>query len=152
LACSLGLKSHSHIAKLERGEAPSLALAVRIACLLEVSTDALLRDSIPVEAVDIPLSATFQKAETVELIDFGRRMRTLRLHHQLSQRELAHQLGVVSRSYISDLEAGHKYPSVDVAVRMADLFDVTIDVLLINTPDTTDTVADAKNTTSLSLI
>lgn len=54
LARQLALKTHSHVSYLETGrKEPSLDLVLRIADLLGVTTDYMLRDTIPVEAVDL---------------------------------------------------------------------------------------------------
>ncbi len=65
------------------------------------------------------------------MIPFGVRLRALRLQHQLSQRDLARTLGLASRAYIGGLESDRgKLPSLELVVRMADLFGVTTDDLL----------------------
>lgn len=54
LAQRIGLASHSHIAKVESGQdRPSLDLVIRIASLFGVTTDYLLRDNVPVEAIQL---------------------------------------------------------------------------------------------------
>jgi transcriptional regulator with XRE-family HTH domain len=130
LAQKIGLASHSHIAKIEANQDPvSLNLVIRIAQLLDISTDYLLRDT-------IPLDAPTQHAISVErdsrvTAGFGTRLKALRLRHQLSQGALARQLGLASRAYIGGLEADRgKLPSLELIVRMADLFGVTTDDLL----------------------
>jgi transcriptional regulator with XRE-family HTH domain len=128
LARKIGLAAHSHIAKLEGGEAPSLGVLLRIADTLNVSTDYLLRDTIPVEGPVPPLMPT---ALDEQAIPFSDRLRELRLHRHLSQRQLADLLGVASRAYIGGLEAGNgKLPSLELVVRIADLFEVSTDYLL----------------------
>ncbi len=53
LAQQLGLRRQGYISNLETNRiAPSLQLVVRIADLFKVSTDYLLRDGVPVEAVE----------------------------------------------------------------------------------------------------
>jgi transcriptional regulator with XRE-family HTH domain len=63
-------------------------------------------------------------------LSFGGKLRVLRLRLEQSQIELANQLGLSSGAYISNLEAGRKLPSLDVVIRIADLFGVTTDMLL----------------------
>jgi transcriptional regulator with XRE-family HTH domain len=128
IARQIGLESHSHIAKLEGGEAPSLSTVLRIARLLNASTDYLLRDTIPIEAPIPPLTSP---TSDDQITSFGNRLRALRLQHQLSQRDLARTLGLASRAYIGGLESDRgKLPSLELAVRMADLFGITTDDLL----------------------
>jgi transcriptional regulator with XRE-family HTH domain len=64
---------------------------------------------------------------------FGERLRDLRLKRDLSQSELARLLGLAARAYISNLEAGRKMPSLDLAMQIAELFGVTTDYLLRDT-------------------
>jgi transcriptional regulator with XRE-family HTH domain len=128
MARQIGLESHSHIAKLEGGEAPSLSMVLRIARLLNASTDYLLRDTIPIEAPILPLTSP---TSDDQITSFGNRLRALRLQQHLSQRDLARTLGLASRAYIGGLESDQgKLPSLELVVRMADLFGVTTDDLL----------------------
>jgi transcriptional regulator with XRE-family HTH domain len=55
----------------------------------------------------------------------------LRLQRNLSQVDLARQLGITRQGYISNLEAGRKRPSPELVVQTADLFGVTTDDLLL---------------------
>lgn len=61
---------------------------------------------------------------------FPQRLRALRQAHGLTQAALAQLLGLAHQGHISNLEAGRKSPSIDVVVRVADLFGVTTDHLL----------------------
>lgn len=62
LARHLGLKRQGHVSNLEMGrKAPSLDLVVQIADFFEVTTDYLIRDSIPLES---NFSATSHTAKT----------------------------------------------------------------------------------------
>lgn len=57
------------------------------------------------------------------------RIRALRLAKQITQAELAEMVGV-TQGYISHLEAGtKKNPCVQVLMRMARVFSVTVDEL-----------------------
>jgi transcriptional regulator with XRE-family HTH domain len=127
MARQIGLESHSHIAKLEGGEAPSLSMVLRIAQLLTVSTDYFLRDTLPIEGpIEPHISTSFEAT-----VPFGTRLRILRLQHQMSQRDLARKLGLTSRAYIGGLEANRgKLPSLELMVRIVDLFGITTDDLL----------------------
>jgi transcriptional regulator with XRE-family HTH domain len=44
-------------------------------------------------------------------------------------RELADALQFKSHGFIGDLESGRKYPSLDLAVKVADFFGVSVDQL-----------------------
>lgn len=59
---------------------------------------------------------------------FPERLRLLRAQHRYSQETLAFRTGV-SRLTIQSWESGKHYPSLVLAERLADLFDVTIDYL-----------------------
>jgi transcriptional regulator with XRE-family HTH domain len=130
LAHQLGLASHAHIANLEASkDAPSLDLIVRVVRLFSVTADSLLRDTIPIEelAAHRLLSANTSELSTQY---FGTQLRVLRLQRNLSQVDLARQLGIARQGYISNLEAGRKRPSPELIVQTADLFGVTTDDLL----------------------
>ncbi|MFP4435779.1 MAG: helix-turn-helix domain-containing protein [Chloroflexaceae bacterium] len=60
---------------------------------------------------------------------FGEKLRSLRLKRGLTMRELADALNFKSHGFIGDLESGRKYPSLDLAVKIADYFGVTVDQL-----------------------
>jgi len=60
---------------------------------------------------------------------FGEKLRYLRQKHGLTMRELANAVGFKSHGFIGDLESGRKYPSLDLAVKLADYFSVTVDQL-----------------------
>ena len=61
---------------------------------------------------------------------FGRKLAHLRAQRRLTQIELAALLGIESQGYISDLEAGSRIPSLDLATRAATAFQTTLDYLL----------------------
>jgi len=130
LAHRLSLASYARIIRLEANQdAPSLALVRRISRLFNVTTDYMLRDTIPVDAV---------AASDVEQVDdsgtlpqlFGAKLRARRLSRKLSQTDVARNLRLGSRAYISNLELGRKTPSLDLVVQIADLFGVTTEYLL----------------------
>jgi transcriptional regulator with XRE-family HTH domain len=60
---------------------------------------------------------------------FGEKLRLLRQRRGLTMRELADALGFRSHGYIGDLESGRKHPSLELAVKIADFFGVSIDRL-----------------------
>lgn len=61
--------------------------------------------------------------------DFGNRLKTLRLQHNLTQSQLAQKLGV-TKSVISAYETGIRMPSYDILIAIARIFKVTTDHLL----------------------
>ena len=60
---------------------------------------------------------------------FSEKIKTLRTTNRLSQRELANRIGV-GKSQISYYENGERFPSVDVLIKLSDVFRVTTDYLL----------------------
>jgi len=60
---------------------------------------------------------------------FGEKLRYLRQKRGLTMRELADALQFKSHGFIGDLESGRKYPSLDLAVKVADFFGVSVDQL-----------------------
>ena len=61
---------------------------------------------------------------------FGEKLHTLRNRRGLTIRELAETLGFRSHGFVGDLESGRKKPSVELAVEIARLFDVSVDQLV----------------------
>jgi len=123
------LASQGHITKLETGnDVPSLRLILHAARLFNVSTDYLLRDTFPVEDVRTGVAESLDSAPLPRL--FGAKLRALRMQRNLTQAALASRLGLAKHAYISNLEAGRKAPSPDLAVQLADFFGVTTDYLL----------------------
>jgi len=61
---------------------------------------------------------------------FGEKLRTLRVRHNMTLKELANELGLTAHGYISELEAGKKMPTAEFVLNVARLFDVTTDELL----------------------
>jgi transcriptional regulator with XRE-family HTH domain len=124
------LASRAHINNMEAGRrAPSLTLVGGVADLFKVATDYLLQDSIPVEmAHRYAVKWTTDTKSSPHL--FGVKLRHLRGRHNVSQIELARQLGLASRAYISNLEAGRKEPSIELVLQLSEQFHVTIDYLV----------------------
>lgn len=60
----------------------------------------------------------------------GNRIRQLRTARGWSQREFAHQVGVVNASMISYYELGERMPSYGTLLRIADVFHISTDYLL----------------------
>ncbi len=61
---------------------------------------------------------------------FGEKLRALRKQRGLSVRELAQNLGHASHAYLSRIETGQKRPSLEFAITIAKLFNVTVDQLV----------------------
>lgn len=60
---------------------------------------------------------------------FGEKLKTERTKKGWSQEELAEKL-FVSRQSVSKWENGQNYPSIEIIIKISDLFGVTIDELL----------------------
>lgn len=60
---------------------------------------------------------------------FGEKLRVLRTQRGLTTRELGVLLDV-SYSYIASMERGKKLPNIAMAIKIADIFGVTVDVLV----------------------
>ena len=60
---------------------------------------------------------------------FGERIKELRNNHTWTQQELGDRLGV-SKQSVSNWENGNIMPSIDVLVRMSDLFQTSTDYIL----------------------
>lgn len=59
---------------------------------------------------------------------FSERLKTLRKEKKLTQKELAEQIGIKRNSY-SDWENNKTSPSFENLVKLADLFEVSLDWL-----------------------
>ena len=64
-------------------------------------------------------------------VDLGERIRKLRKARGWSQTELGEKLGGLSQRAISGYENGSTSPSIITVIEMADLFEVTLDHLLV---------------------
>ncbi len=62
--------------------------------------------------------------------DFAKRLITLRQSHSLHQRELAQRAGV-HQVMISNLERSQRGPSLDLAIKLADALETTLDFLIL---------------------
>ena len=58
---------------------------------------------------------------------FGEKLRTLRQRHSMTMRELADRLGLLTHGYVGDLESGRRQPSLELALKIADIFGVSVD-------------------------
>jgi transcriptional regulator with XRE-family HTH domain len=66
---------------------------------------------------------------------FGEKLRALRKQRGLTMNELAPELGFTSQSYLSEIETGKKKPSIDLIIRIARYFDVSLDQLMLDELD-----------------
>ena len=60
----------------------------------------------------------------------GEKLRHLRVQRNMSQAELARQLGLARQAFISNLESGRKYPGLDTIVKISEFFRISTDYLL----------------------
>ncbi len=60
----------------------------------------------------------------------GEKVRTLRKRQGMTIKALALTLGFPSHSYVSEIETGKKIPSTEMIIKLADLFQVTVDELV----------------------
>ena len=65
----------------------------------------------------------------VGLVNFGNRLKTLRIKKKLTQQQLADLLGL-TKSVISAYENGLRYPAYDVLIKISRIFKVSTDYLL----------------------
>lgn len=63
------------------------------------------------------------------MIYFGDKLRELRTERNMTQEELANRLGIV-KATVSGYETSQTYPSIEVLIKLCDIFDVTSDYLL----------------------
>jgi len=71
-----------------------------------------------------------KRGQMLHMKRFGEKLRTLRQQQGLTLRELAPMLGINSYSYLSDIENGNKKPSLEFVLKIAELFDASLDQLL----------------------
>jgi transcriptional regulator with XRE-family HTH domain len=63
------------------------------------------------------------------MINFGKRLKKLRILHELSQEQLAKRLGM-TKSVVSAYENGIRMPSYEALISIARIFKVSTDYLL----------------------
>ena len=61
--------------------------------------------------------------------NFYKRLKHLRTINHLTQLELANMLNI-ERSTLSSYETGRRYPTLVILIRVADIFNVSVDYLL----------------------
>ena len=74
------------------------------------------------------------------MVDFkslGHNLRKYRIEAALSQDELAEQCGCCG-SYIGKIENGRALPSLEMIVKIANVLETTVDVLLMGAPQKTE--------------
>ena len=70
-------------------------------------------------------------------MEFSERLKELRKQAHLTQVELASKLGIVQSSY-ADWERGKKKPTQDNLVKIAQIFNVSVDYLVGNSEENAD--------------
>ena len=63
------------------------------------------------------------------MVEFGNTLKTLRINNNLTQSQLAQQLGL-TKSVISAYETGLRLPSYDILIHIAKIYSVSTDYLL----------------------
>lgn len=63
------------------------------------------------------------------MVDFGNALKTLRLRENMTQAQLAQKLGL-TKSVISAYETGLRFPSYDILIHIAKIYNVSTDYLL----------------------
>jgi transcriptional regulator with XRE-family HTH domain len=63
------------------------------------------------------------------MVDFGNRLKILRLKANMTQAQLAQKLGL-TKSVISAYETGVRLPSYDILIHIAKIYNVSTDYLL----------------------
>ena len=66
---------------------------------------------------------------SVIIVDFGNKLKKLRLQAGLTQKQLAERIGV-TKSVISFYELRERTPSPDILIKLSNVFHVTTDYLL----------------------
>jgi transcriptional regulator with XRE-family HTH domain len=61
---------------------------------------------------------------------FGEKLRALRKQRGMTMIELADALGYAAHSHLSEIENGKRAPSLKLAVKVAQVFNTTTDLLL----------------------
>ncbi len=64
------------------------------------------------------------------MVRFGGKLKALRLHHKMTLKALATELGYTTHAYISEIESNKKVPTTEFVLKVGRLFGVTTDELL----------------------
>lgn len=70
-------------------------------------------------------------------IETGKRIRQIRMEKSLTQEQFAEKIGVSTRQ-VRAFESGENGTSIDVLVAVAELFEVSLDYLVMGKPALTD--------------
>jgi transcriptional regulator with XRE-family HTH domain len=65
-----------------------------------------------------------------QVLRFGEKLRALRRYHGMTIQQVTYAIGYTGYGYLSELETSKKLPTLDVIMRIARLFNVSIDQLL----------------------
>ena len=63
------------------------------------------------------------------MVNMGNKLRSLRIEKKLTQKQIAERIGLAI-SAVSSYESGTRYPSYEVLVKLAHIFQVSTDYLL----------------------
>lgn len=63
-------------------------------------------------------------------MEYGARIKQLRISKRLTQEQLAERINI-SRTYEAKIESGAQVGPVEIAVELAEIFDVSLDFLLL---------------------
>lgn len=63
------------------------------------------------------------------MTNFSNRLKEIRITKGITQKQLAQHLEITDRSY-QNYEYGNREPNFDTAIKLADLFDVSLDYLV----------------------
>jgi len=74
---------------------------------------------------------------------FGEKLRVLRTQQGLTYQQLADALGYAAPSYIYEIEAGKKTPTVAFVIKVARLFEVSTDALILDERELDTTTGSA---------
>lgn len=76
--------------------------------------------------------------------NFYKRLKHLRTINHLTQLELANMLNI-ERSTLSSYETGRRYPTLVILIRIADVFDVSVDYLIGREKNNIRVMTDAQD-------
>lgn len=102
---------------------------LRISCQLSLAGNIIAPTLACVKRLPVPYGAMTRQ--------FGEKLKFLREQDGLIQAELARRLEV-SRHFLNNLEAGRKAPSLEIALKVAKMFQVATDFLLLDQPKPLD--------------
>ncbi len=131
LARYVALASHAHVSNMEASRStPSLDVIVTVANRFAVQVAYLVREDLPVQAADEVQYQRAAGARSLQVQALGPNLTRLRMQSGLTQAHLAEHLGLAANAHVSYMETGRKFPSVELLLRVADRFGVTVDDLL----------------------